>query len=114
MSIQTKEAGFSLVELVVTMAIIGILAGIIAVRYITLKESASASACKANQMALDQAQRFYYVEKATTGIAGYTSNLDSLLPYIFNNSIPDCPEAGLYSIQPDFKITCSRADHSRN
>ena len=108
-----NERGFTLVDLVVTIVILGILATAMATRFFDLSHSAEVAACKSNQMTLEFAQRLYYIHTVQTSIGEYASSLDDLKPYLKGESLPECPSNGQYTILPGGEITCTIGEHQR-
>ncbi|MDO8886491.1 prepilin-type N-terminal cleavage/methylation domain-containing protein [Candidatus Oleimmundimicrobium sp.] len=110
------EKGFTLVELMVVILIIGILVGIAIPVYNQAQAKAKANACKANLRTLDGAIQTY---NATTGdypdVETYTDLVanDMLVPdYI--KIAPKCPDsAGIYTYtNATHSVTCSVSGHN--
>jgi prepilin-type N-terminal cleavage/methylation domain-containing protein len=107
------EKGLSLIELILTIVIIGILAAIAAVKYINLSEAGKEAACKTNQVSLETAQTLYYSDHYIQGDGGYASELDELAPYVSSGTIPVCPKGPSYVVGTSGRITCPLAEHAR-
>jgi type II secretory pathway pseudopilin PulG len=108
-----NERGFTIVDLVVTIVVLGILATAMATRFFDLSHSAEVTACKSNQMTLEFAQRLYYVHSVQTSYGEYATSLDDLKPYLRDETLPKCPSNGQYTILPRGEITCTIGEHQR-
>ena len=95
-----NERGFTMVDLIVTIVILGILATAMATRFFDLSHAADVAACKSNQMTLE-----FYGE--------YATSLDDLKPYLKGETLPECPSNGQYTILPRGEITCTIGEHQR-
>ncbi len=110
----TNEDGFTFVELIMVIVILAILLTSVSAYFSSLQEQINASACKANQMGLVQAQKLHYTYFYLNEAEGkYAEEIDELIPFIQSNKIPDCPSGGSYSIQENSDITCSISRHKR-
>ncbi len=96
-AIQIK--GFTLVEIMIVVAIIGLLAAIAIPNFVKARATSQANACINNLRQIDGAANQFALEaKLSTG-ANITFPSD-LTPYIklnANSSIPGCPASGTYS-----------------
>lgn len=78
-----NRKGFTLVELVVVIAILGILAAIAVPRFINAVDEAQAATDAANVKALQAAVNLYFMENAA-----YPSSLNDLVNKNYIDSIP--------------------------
>jgi len=105
-----NQKGFTLVELMVVVVIIGVLVAIAVPVYNSVTERAEKSACQANQRIIDSAVMQYQVEND----GKYPENLDALAGYFQDK--PKCPVAdSTYTIPSasNPKTTCSNESHNR-
>jgi prepilin-type N-terminal cleavage/methylation domain-containing protein len=91
-----RQAGFTLVEIMIVVAIIGLLAAIAIPNFVRARETARMNACINNLRMIDSAKQQWAIEKnqpqnATPGEADIT-------PYIKGNQMPVCPANGTYTI----------------
>src|SRR5438445_4128738 len=99
MKIRTSsKAGFTLVEIMIVVAIIGLLAAIAIPNFVKARTTSQANACINNLRQMDGAVQQYALENKLASTSSYT--LSNLKPYIKLDStgnIPGCPASGTYS-----------------
>src|SRR5216683_814431 len=100
MKIRTSnKSGFTLVEIMIVVAIIGLLAAIAIPNFVRARTTSQQNACINNLRQLDGAIQQYALENKQPAAAAVTLVL--LQPYIKLTSagtLPACPAAGVYSV----------------
>ena len=93
-----KTAGFTLVEIMIVVAIIGLLAAIAIPNFVRARTTSQTNACINNLRQMDGAVQQYALENKLASSSSYT--LSQLKPYIkldSSSNIPACPASGTYS-----------------
>jgi len=110
-----NEDGFSLVEIIITLIIVGILATVAVAQFVSFSDASKAAACQANQVSIETAQTLFYTDAYIAGSGYYATDLSELQPYFGNGRLPVCPdEEGEYVILSAGRATCTIEEHQRN
>jgi prepilin-type N-terminal cleavage/methylation domain-containing protein len=102
---KTKESnkGFTLIELVIVIAIIGILAGLAIPRFLNYLEESRKNVCIANRAEMER-------EYAYNNAKGLATDLKIFLDDSTMHNPAVCPSQGTYSIGDNDHILCSYHD----
>jgi len=97
----TRLAGFTLVEIMIVVAIIGLLAAIAIPSFVHAREKSQATTCINNLRQIEAAVQQVAIEKGLH-VGDNVNFPDDVTPFIRLNSnglIPGCPAGGIYSLQ---------------
>src|SRR6478672_4999093 len=102
----SKKAGFTLVEIMIVVAIIGLLAAIAIPNFVKARTTAQKNACINNLRQIDGAKEQWALEKKKS--AGSASVDSEVNTYIKGNTTPTCPAGGTYTYNAvDTPPSCS-------
>ena len=109
MMIKMRSKGFTLVEIMIVVAIIGLLAAIAIPNFVRAREKAQTEACIANLKQIEGAIQIWAIDlgKSTTDAVAMT---DLVSNYI--KSTPHCPANGVYNlVTVNDRPTCNVTNH---
>ena len=102
------EQGFTLIEVLAVVVVVGIIAAIALPRFLGVKSDAEAKACMGNQASINvQVERYYTVNGSWPAIAAITGSTD-----YFPDGAPTCPSSGTYTLSSTtHRVSCSVSGH---
>jgi len=108
MIMRKNTVGFTLVEIMIVVAIIGLLAAIAVPNFAQARTNARRGNCINNMRLIDASKEQYALENnkdtATTPVSA------DITPYLKSNVMPTCPAAGTYTIAAiGTKPSCSQS-----
>ncbi len=110
-----KKRAFTLVEILIVVAILGLLAGIAIPNMIKVREGAEENACKSNMAMIEAAIEQWALDGNMASGTGVATNEGSWDDYLRDGALPPCPGSGAYSytgggtagnLYNDYKVQC--------
>ncbi|MFZ2835993.1 MAG: prepilin-type N-terminal cleavage/methylation domain-containing protein [Candidatus Saccharimonadales bacterium] len=104
-----KQSGFTIVELLIVIVIIGILAAITIVAYNGIQERSEFSRLQSNLASVNKAVKLYYADNGSYPVTGsgvwsgyYSATNDSFVPGLAPKYISTTPQVGGTTQHPSF------------
>jgi len=115
-----RKGGFTLVEIMIVVAIIGLLCAIVLPNFMKARATSQQNACINNLRQINSAVQQWAMETGQAAGSAPPSMTTDLTPYIqlnSNSSIPPCPASGtytIYNISNVPQVTCSLSTLASN
>lgn len=105
-----NRKGFTLIELMIVVVIIGILSSIAIPKFTSIKDQANEAACRCNMRSLGSAEALYYAQYSMYGSVGNLAGSETM----GNAHLLECPTASIRYLAilaaNTYRIPCPNAD----
>ena len=109
----TRTPAFTLIEIMIVVAIVGILLAIAIPNFVKSRAVAQQNTCIANLRQLDSATQQWAVEQKKSSTDSYNVTDPTLLQYLKGSAMPLCPAGGTYTLNAaSQETTCSIPGHA--
>ena len=111
-----KKNSFTLVEILIVIAILGLLSGIAIPNLIKAREGAEENACKGNMAMIEAAIEQWALDNNIASGTDVATNQSSWDDYLRDGALPPCPGGGTYSytggektgkLYDDYEVQCT-------
>lgn len=96
------KKGFTLIELVIVIAVLGILAGLAIPRFLDHLAESRTAVCESNRVMLARAYSIYLAKGGSLTLAEYVTSPDTIEKRDYY-----CPSQGTYTVDGEENIICS-------
>jgi type IV pilus assembly protein PilA len=97
LNLKRNQKGFTLVELLIVVVILGILAEVALPRFLTARDSAQLRTCQSNMAAINSALEEYALNNNLTAPDAAAFSAANSSTY-FPDGAPQCPAGGTYTL----------------
>ncbi len=94
---ERRSPGFTLVEIMIVVAIIGLLSMIALPNFLKHRNSVRVKACMGNLRVINQAKASWAIE--TGRVSSSLPVTSDIIPYLRDGRMPECPADGTYRIR---------------